>query len=176
MGESTHLLVVCTGNVARSPMLAAMLDTLAEDLGRDWSVRSAGTLAGEGDRVSPRTLVAMASLAEVDASFLALHRSHRLSASDVAWADAILTTEADHVRHIRLAFPEATATSVSVGQLIAEAPEGESLSTQVALVAARAPDDRHDVADPAGGDQSVYDDAAAQLWVIARQLAFGARR
>ncbi|HQU25592.1 MAG TPA: hypothetical protein PLS29_01025 [Acidimicrobiales bacterium] len=174
MGESAHLLVVCTGNVARSPMLAVMLDTLAEDRGREWAVRSAGTLAGEGDRVSPRTLAAMAPLVEVDASFLALHRSHRLGASDVAWADAILTAEADHVRHIRLAFPEATLKTVSVGQLIAGAPEGEPLSTQVGLVAAREPDDHHDVTDPAGGDQSVYDDAAAQLWVIARQLAFGA--
>ncbi len=166
---------MCTGNVARSPMLAAMLETLAEDLGRGWSVRSAGTLAGEGDRVSPRTLVAMASLPEVDASFLTLHRSHRLGPGDVAWADAILTTEADHVRHIRLAFPQAAAKAVSVGQLIAEATEGEPLAAQVGLVAVRDPEDRHDVTDPAGGDQSVYDDTASQLWVIARQLAFGAR-
>ncbi len=166
---------MCTGNVARSPMLAAMLDTLAEDLGRGWSVRSAGTLAGEGDRVSARTLVAMASLPEVDASFLTLHRSHRLGVGDVAWADAILAAEADHVRHIRLEFPEATRKTVSVGQLIAEAPEGESLSAQVGHVASREPDERHDVTDPAGGDQSVYDDTAAQLWVIARQLAFGTR-
>jgi protein-tyrosine-phosphatase len=117
----------------------------------------------------------MATLPEVDGSLLTLHRSHRLGAVDVAWADAILTAEADHVRHLRRAFPDAAPTTVSVGQLIAEAPEGEPLSAQVALVAAREPDDRHDVTDPAGGDQSVYDDTAAQLWVIARQLAFGAR-
>lgn len=167
--------MVCTGNVARSPMLAAMLETLAEDLNRGWSVRSAGTLAGEGDRVSPRTLVAMAALREVDGSLLTLHRSHRLGAADAAWADAILTAEADHVRHLRRAFPDAAAKTVTVGQLIAEAPEGEPLGVQVGLVAAREPDDRHDVTDPAGGDQSVYDDTASTLWVIARQLAYGAR-
>lgn len=174
MGTVQRLLVVCTGNVARSPMLATMLDTLADGFGLPWSVRTAGTLAGEGDRVSPRTLVAMARLPEVASEFLSLHRSHRLAATDVAWADAILALEADHVRHIRGSFPEAAAKTVSVGQLIAEAPEGEALVHQVRLVAAREPDDRHDVADPAGGDQSVYDDTAAQLWVIARQVALGA--
>lgn len=170
MGGSTRLLVVCTGNVARSPILVTMLDVLVENEGRNWTMHSAGTLAGEGDRVSARTLAALAALPAVDAPFLTLHRSHRLDAADVAWADVVLTTEADQVRYIRSGFPVAQCKTVSVGQFVVEAPSGQSLVDQVSIVARRDPDVRFDVTDPAGGDQSDYDEVAAHLWEIAQRL------
>jgi protein-tyrosine-phosphatase len=165
-----RLLVVCTGNVARSPILVAMLESLIESEGRNWVVHSAGTLAGEGDRVSARTLAALAGLAAVDAPFLTLHRSHRLNPVDVAWADAVLTVEADQVRFIRATFPGAEPKTVSVGQLVDEAPADLALVERVTAIARRDPDARFDVADPAGGDQADYDAATARLWEIAQRL------
>jgi protein-tyrosine-phosphatase len=95
------------------------------------------------------------------------HRSHQLSRDDAVWADALLASEANHVRFVRDNFGDA-ATTVSLGQFLREAPLDMSFDEQVRYVAALEPLDYFDVADPAGKDQAAYDECAALLWEMAQ--------
>jgi protein-tyrosine-phosphatase len=164
----TKVLCVCTGNVARSVMLAHMLTTLAEAEGREWRVRTAGTHAVEGASVSARTKAALEAIAELPDLAYGAHRSTQVGAADLAWADAVLCVEAGQVRLLRDRHPEAAAKVVSVGQFVRVAPLDQALAPQVAAVAALEPDPAVDVADPAGGEQDDYDRCAGELWEIAQ--------
>ena len=173
MAEPTPYAIVtlCTGNVARSVMLGYMLTTLAEAEGRDWRVRTAGTHVVEGSAMSARTRDALEGLGELGEHHYGAHRSHQLSAQDVAWADVVLATEAAQVRLVRQWFPDAADRVVHVGQFVRHAPLDAPLALQVSAVAALELDDEVDVADPAGGDQGTYDACARELWELAQVFA-----
>jgi len=79
-----RLLVVCSGNVCRSPFAAGLLDQLL-DRGL-WQVLSAGTDAVDGKRVSTAMRVAAAELG-VD---LSRHRSHRITRELLRTSDLII--------------------------------------------------------------------------------------
>ena len=164
------LLTLCTGNVARSVMLASLLTGLSEANGYGWSVKSAGTHAVEGLAVSSRTRDALLSLDALGGELVVRHRSHQLNGDDVAWADAILASEASQVNYVRNHFPSGAATAVSLAQLLGEAPRELTFGEQLRYVASREPTPSFDVDDPAGGDQTDYDACAARLWKMA--LAF----
>ena len=168
MTSSLKLVTLCTGNVARSVMLGYMFTTLAENNGLDWQVRSAGTHVIEGSAMSSRTRDALLAIDELGEHRYGHHRSHQLSAEDVSWADAVLTTEASQVNFVRTNFPEATNKTVSLRQFLREAPLDQPLGEQLAYVSSLEPLDYFDVADPAGGDQVTYNACAAQLWSLAQ--------
>ena len=166
-----NIVTLCTGNVARSVMLGYMLTTLAETSGEDWHVRSAGTHVVEGAAMSSRTRDALIGLDELGEHHYGAHRSHQLDVDDVRWADLIITAEADHVRYVRAAHPDASAKTVQLHQFVRFAPLDEPLGAQVAAVAAMEPSAEFDVSDPAGGDQGAYDQCARQLWDLAQVFA-----
>jgi protein-tyrosine-phosphatase len=163
-----RIVTLCTGNVARSVMLGYMLTTLAESSGHDWSIRTAGTHVAEGSAMSARTRDALLAVDGLGTHRYGAHRSHQLSADDVAWADVILASEADHVNFVRANFPDASNKTVALVQFVERAPRDRSFDAQVQAVAALDPSSASDVVDPAGGDQSVYDQCAAQLWNVAQ--------
>lgn len=72
MPESGHILIVCTGNICRSPMaqglLAHALSAQPEPL-RSLKVISAGVAANPGDPISENTVVALRKVG-IDASHL----------------------------------------------------------------------------------------------------------
>ncbi len=153
-----NVVTVCTGNVARSVMLALMLESL-----RGAPVRSRGTHATGGQGVSARTLAALAS-AGLDPAPARAHRSAPLVADDLAWADVVLCAEAGQVALARAISPGAPVATVgqvarATGDLVAR------------LAASTAPDPAYDVPDPAGGDQAAYDECARVLWGYAREIA-----
>lgn len=78
-----RLLVVCYGNIYRSPYVAGLLRARLRDL---CEVRSSGFHRASG-RPSPAELVVIAAAAGID---LSGHRSTTVTASDLAWADAII--------------------------------------------------------------------------------------
>lgn len=98
------ILFVCTGNLCRSPMAAALLRRRLDEDGdrRDWRVLSAGIWAEEGQPASPGALAAMAERG-ID---LSGHLSRRLTRLMVEEADLILGMTPQHVEAMRLAFPE----------------------------------------------------------------------
>ncbi len=158
-----RLLAVCTGNVARSPLLAAMVEA------RDpaWRTRSAGTHASGGQAVSARTLAAWAAVTGLPDRALRAHRSQGLDADLVAWADLVVAVEADQVRALRRAYPEAAGRVASLAQLLAEPGDLAAITRDLA---SREPSSAFDVADPAGGDARAYERAARRLWDLAGDL------
>jgi protein-tyrosine-phosphatase len=168
MVSSLKLVTLCTGNVARSVMLGYMFESLAKVGGFDWSVRTAGTHVVEGSAMSSRTRDALLALSDLGEHHYGGHRSHQLTSDDVAWADAILTSEVSHVNYVRVNFPEAALKSALLHQFVREAPLDITFNEQLRFVASREPLPVFDVDDPAGGDQATYDACATKLWELAQ--------
>ena len=168
MNHPRTLLTLCTGNVARSVLLAHMLDALGREEGWRWEVRSAGTHAVEGAGISARTRDALVALGELGPGPILGHRSHQVEASDLAWADLTLCVEASQGGLAATLDPDARV--VSLGQFVREADLEGDWTSRVERVSARGADPRYDVVDPAGGDQSLYDAVARELWELAQAL------
>lgn len=99
------ILMVCTGNLCRSPMAAALLRRYldGDEARRDWRVLSAGLWAEDGEPPSTGAVMAMAERG-ID---LTGHRSRRLTRQMVEEADLVLGMAHQHVEAMREAFPEA---------------------------------------------------------------------
>lgn len=166
-----RVLAVCTGNVARSAMLGYMLSALSESQGWAWSVRTAGTHVTEGSTMSSRTRDALVGIEELGDARFGAHRSRQLTPEDLAWADVVLTAEADHVRFARALAPGCADRVVLIRQFVERAPAGAALARQLAAVTSQEPDATLDVPDPAGADQAAYDDVARSLWRLAQAFA-----
>jgi protein-tyrosine-phosphatase len=149
-------------------MLGYMLTTLAKANGYDWQIRTAGTHVVEGSAMSARTRNALLALDDVGEHHYGAHRSHQLSGDDVAWADVILTSEANQVTFVRTTFPPGTPKTVLLRQFLRDAPLDVPLEDQLHVVASQPPLADFDVEDPAGGDQAVYDACASALWEMAQ--------
>ena len=85
--DGTDVLVVCTGNLCRSPIMATLLSAAAPEL----VVRSAGTHAPRGVGWHPLAIQALA-----ETGLPAAGSSRRLRPSDVRGASLILTAESMH--------------------------------------------------------------------------------
>ena len=98
------VLIVCTGNLCRSPMAAALLRArLARDEARwDWQVSSAGTWATDGLPASVHAVEEMAGRG-ID---LRAHRARNVTRELMAGADLILAMARNHAEALRAAFPE----------------------------------------------------------------------
>lgn len=151
-------------------MLGYMLSDLADGNGWAWSIRTAGTLAVEGQAMSSRTLQSLRSLDEIGEHDFTRHRSRQITHEDAEWADVIFASEADHVRFVRQHHPVAAAKVVQLKHFVATAPLEGSFIDRVHAVASLDPDVVWDVVDPAGGDQAVYDATAQELWDLTMSL------
>lgn len=168
MSGTLKIVTLCTGNVARSVMLGYMLGSLGEANGVDWQIRTAGTHVIEGLSMSGRTRNALLTIEELGENHYGAHRSHQLDSHDVEWADVVLTSEADHVFYVRRQFPDHLNKAVQLAQFVHDAPMGETIARQLAMVTPLEPSSEFDIPDPAGGDQSVYNECAALLWELSQ--------
>ena len=171
--RTSTVLLLCTGNAARSVMAGSMLARLADVQGRPLEVVTAGTHAVEGQPMGRRTAQALASVPALDGLPVSRHRSRQLAARDVVGAAVIVAMEADHVRYVRRAHPEVADRAATLRRLVRDLPAGpEPLADRVAsLGLATAPlDDGEDVLDPAGHDDNVYLACAAELWSLCEEL------
>lgn len=99
------VLYVCTANICRSPSAAAILrDACLPDV----QVTSAGTVASDG---SPGCAMATALQGRSDQ-----HRSQRLTAGHLAWADLVLTAAREHQPAVVSLDPRARSRTFTIRQ------------------------------------------------------------
>lgn len=114
------VLFVCTGNVCRSPMAAALLrKALPAD--SPWRAVSAGLSAFDG---SPASENAVKAASEVGCD-LSAHRSKPLTDRLVRDSSVIITMTDEHMRQISARFPEAVG---KIHLMLAFAPEAAAPS------------------------------------------------
>jgi protein-tyrosine phosphatase len=93
-----RILMVCTGNICRSPMAAFLLPAALPALIREQvRVESAGTFALHGNPAEPLAVAAMARR-RID---LSSHRARRLNREMVRQADLVLAMEIGHLEAAR---------------------------------------------------------------------------
>jgi protein-tyrosine phosphatase len=165
-GDRPVVLVLCTGNAARSVMAGVML----EAVGAPVRIVTAGTHVVEHQPTSRRTRDALAATG-LDSS---AHRSRQLSDSDLDRATLVVAMAAEHVWYIRRRHPQAAARTATLRWLARHLPAGpEPLVTRVERLhlADRDPVAQGDVEDPAGGDEATYAACAAELTGLVAEFA-----
>lgn len=110
-----RVLVVCYGNIYRSPFAAARLHA---EMGAALEIRSAGFHAREG-RVSEPGFVAIARDFGVD---LTAHRSRLIRADDMQWADLVLIMDGHNYRLMHHYYPESLAKTLWLGAVTTATP------------------------------------------------------
>jgi protein-tyrosine phosphatase len=168
---ATGIVVVCTANLCRSPMAAALLARRLAELGVAARVRSAGMLCG-GYPPYPEVISIMARYG-ID---VAGHRSRTARAADLARASLVLAMARDNLRYAVVTEPGAWPRAFTLrelvrrGERIGPREPGEPFSgwlsrvhagrERAALLGDSAEDD---VPDPAGGPVSAFADVADLL-------------
>jgi protein-tyrosine phosphatase len=172
-----RVLVICTGNAARSVMAGFMLEHLAERRagrgGNGLRIATAGTHSVDGQPMSFRTRNALASIDELGELAVSRHRSRQMGDVDVEHSDLVVAMEADHIRYVRRNHPDAAGRTATIRRLARDlAPPPASLAERVAALelAATPIDKAEDVLDPAGGDEATYIACAAELWGLCGDL------
>jgi protein-tyrosine-phosphatase len=134
------ILVVCTGNICRSPMAMGFLrDKLRkEGLEGEYRVHSAGVWGLENQPPSAYARQMMAQRG-IDISD---HRSHDLTVEDVEGADLILTMERGQAEAISLEFPQHAGKVHLLSEMAGR---------------------HYDIRDPYGGPLHEYSQCAAEI-------------
>jgi len=94
----SRILVVCTGNICRSPVAESLLKSRLPEK----TVTSAGTMAMVGSGADP-SAIAVGMSAGLD---LSTHRATQLTQSMLQEADLVLTLDATHSDWITRRFPQ----------------------------------------------------------------------
>jgi protein-tyrosine-phosphatase len=168
----TELLVLCTGNAARSVMAGFMLEHLKNGSSTPHIV-TAGTHTIDGQPMGLRTRTALSGIPELSTDSFGRHRSRQVHEGDVTLADLVVVMEADHVRYVRRIYPSAAGRTATIRRLCEDlapgpAPLPERLTS---LHLADAPlSEADDVTDPAGRDADVYAECVAELWDLCQRL------
>jgi protein-tyrosine phosphatase len=174
-----HVLVICTGNICRSPMAEAFLrSALERRFGGDApTVDSAGTQGWAGSPAQAESIVA----ARERAADIERHVARRLTRDLIEGADLVLTMAGEHRDAVARSIPAAAGRSFTLKELVrlcealpsAVDAAADALVRRVAEAEAlRAggfegnPRDE-DVADPLGQPQDTYRAVAWELdeWV-----------
>ena len=106
-----HILILCAGNLCRSPLAEALLRARLAREGKPIEVGSAGLIADLGDPADEMARV-VASGHGLD---LAAHRSRPVDPELVRWADLILVMEQVHRRHLLALAPTAAGKVYLLG-------------------------------------------------------------
>ena len=169
-----RVLLVCTGNICRSPLAHGFL----EDRSRRYldgaiEVRSAGTWARDGGPATPEGIAAGVE-AGID---IDRHRSTRFTAELARWADVVVTMTGEQSEEVAEASIPPATTTFTLKELVGllrllPAPEGP-ISRESLLARIREADDLRaerpptladlDVADPIGMSAMTYRGVAAEI-------------
>ncbi len=178
----TSILVVCTGNICRSPMAEGLLRAaLDARLGVDApQISSAGTMGMEGSGATPEGIEAAGELG-VD---IQEHVARRLTVPMAEASDLLLCMASDHRRFVAGASPMLASRTFTLKELVRlletlDAPTTGNLADRLAATdAARAagavqPSHDDDIADPLGQPMEAYRAIAWELETWIDRLVVG---
>jgi protein-tyrosine-phosphatase len=136
------ILIVCTGNLCRSPMAEGLLrERLAQDetqARRDWRVASAGVWTTDGRPASAHAVEEM----ERRGIDISGHRSRNVTHEMLAQADLVLVMSRQHAEALGAAFPEYSSKVYLLSEMSGPA---------------------YDIQDPYGGSRAEYAYTAREL-------------
>jgi protein-tyrosine-phosphatase len=136
------ILIICTANICRSPVAAALLrDRLRQRGLTDWQVGSAGTWVMEHRGASRNSIEVMAR----NGLDISGHRSAMVDEAYLSEADLVLTMEDGHAEALRAEFPEQAYKVYLLSQMIGRT---------------------YNIADPYGGPLEEYE----QMYEEVRQV------
>jgi protein-tyrosine phosphatase len=169
------ILVVCTGNICRSPMAEGFLRAALEERLGDGApvVTSAGTAGWDGSGAMEESIRA-ARERGID---IGTHLARRLLPEMVDDADLVVCMAADHREAIIGARPDVADKTFTIKELVrlleASPPTGPFSSRVASAAAARngSPRRTEDVRDPLGDTIDGYREIADELLDLARRLA-----
>jgi protein-tyrosine phosphatase len=109
------ILIVCTGNICRSPMAEGLLRQLLAERGAgDVTVESAGVSGWQDQPATPEAVMAMQERG-ID---IAPHLARRLGRQMIESADLILAMTADHRNAVAGVSPQAAARTFTLKELV----------------------------------------------------------
>ena len=127
------ILIICTANICRSPVAAALLrDRLRQRGLTDWQVGSAGTWAME-ERGASRYSIQVSARNGLD---ITAHRSAMVDEAYLNEADLVLTMEDGHAEALRAEFPHHAYKVYQLSEMIGRV---------------------YNIADPYGGPMEEYE-------------------
>ena len=172
------ILVLCTGNICRSPMAEAFLRRRLADLGVEARVHSAGRLFAD----VPATAEGVAAMRALGLDTSA-HRSRRLTADMARTADLVLAMAREHVRDVAVIGQDVWPRAFTLKELVrrgtsvgARSP-GQSFDEWLAKVHVGrttadilGSSDEDDVADPIGESPAFYRSTATEIEELTDKL------
>ena len=175
--RTTRILVVCTANLCRSPLVAALLRHELAAAGIDAEVASVGLDATPGARPD-RRLRRVAGELGLD---VAGHRSRPVSGEELRRADLILTMTGEQSDQVLALDPSTAGRIVTLRAAVWRAgvvagrpvPFAQWVSRLVDAgrdADASRPDPAHDIADPTGGPGRAYRAMADEVSSLVRVL------
>ena len=97
-----HILIVCTGNICRSPVAAALLQDRLKKKGlTDWQVTSVGTWAQDKRGASQYSVEIMAE----QGLDITGHQAKTIEFAHIKIADLVLCMESGHLEALQVEFP-----------------------------------------------------------------------
>lgn len=142
-GPMRRLLVICHGNICRSPVAEVLLANRLPAL----EVRSAGIAADDGGKANEAAGRAAGRLG----LSLADHRTRHLREDDLDWADLVLGMEGRHTAAVAQRWPGSRAKLRLLGDFLPAPP--------------------HRLQDPWGEPDTVFDEVFGRLANAVEQLA-----
>lgn len=159
------VLILCTGNAARSVMAATSLAARRPDL----EVATGGTLVVDGQPMSIRTRAAIEGVGLT----IPRHASRQVHPPDLDGATLVVGLAPEHVEWVRRSHPPAADRTVTLRRLVRDLPPADTLAAQVAALAphAVALEPWEEVVDPGGGEADVFAACAREIDELVDQLA-----
>lgn len=170
------LLVVCTGNICRSPVGEAALRSL---LPKNLTVTSAGTHAALGRPTAPETDEFVSRMLETELD----HVGQQLTKAQAEAADLILTMTAEHRAWVARTAPRAVRRTFTLRELeatLTHVPNGQhfellrDLAAAASRLRSRVVSDGKDldIPDPYGGPPEGYESSFRQVLDSSRKIAY----